>query len=95
VTPVTRGVADRDEQRHVVLAGALEGVVAPRLPVDRVVGVLLEVRTRLLVEAVPLRRLCHGHHSVARGKNPSHRRRAWLIPAHRIHNNGYLNPVRE
>ena len=44
VAPVARAVADRDEERLVLGPRALERLVAPRVPVHRVVGVLEEVR---------------------------------------------------
>ncbi len=52
VAPVARAVADRQQNRLVLGAGSGEGLVAPRVPVDRVRGVLEEVRARFLGEAV-------------------------------------------
>ena len=52
MAPVAGGVADRDEQRHVPLAGARERLRAPRQPVDGVLGVLAQVRRGLLRERV-------------------------------------------
>ena len=52
VAPVAGRVADRDEQRHVALARLRERPLAPRLPVDRVVLVLQQVRRGLVGEAV-------------------------------------------
>ena len=52
VTPVARGVADRQQQRLVLGAGPGERLLAPRIPVDRVVGVLEQVRAGLVGEAV-------------------------------------------
>ena len=43
VAPVAGGVADREEHRLVLGPGLREGLLAPRVPVDRVVGVLEEV----------------------------------------------------
>jgi len=57
VTPVTRRVADREEDGFLLLVGLLEGCLVPRLPVDGVVRVLAEIGTLLLVEAVPCRRV--------------------------------------
>ena len=54
VTPVTRRVADREEDRDVVLAGRVERVVVPGLPVDGVVGVLAKVGTPFGIEPVSL-----------------------------------------
>ena len=47
VAPVARGVADRDEHGLVLGAGALERLVAPRVPVDGVLRVLEQVRRGL------------------------------------------------
>ena len=45
VAPVARRVADRQEDRLVLAARLLEGLVAPRVPVNGIVFVLEEVRT--------------------------------------------------
>ena len=47
VAPVAGGVADREEHRLVLGARLREGVLAPGVPVHRVVGVLQEVRAGL------------------------------------------------
>ena len=47
VTPVTGGVADRQEDRPALLLRHAQRLAAPGVPVDRVVGVLQEVRARL------------------------------------------------
>ena len=61
VAPVARAVADRDEERLVLGPGALERLVAPLVPVDRVLGVLEEVRRRRRREPVhAARRLATG-----------------------------------
>ena len=52
VAPVARRVADRQEHGHVAFARERERLVAPRHPVDGVVGVLAEVRARLVGEPV-------------------------------------------
>ncbi len=52
VAPVTGGVADREEDRLVLVPGPLERLGSPRVPVDRVVGVLKQVWTRLVREAI-------------------------------------------
>ncbi len=52
VAPVAGGVTDRDEQRAVLLARAREGLLAPGVPVDRIVLVLEEVRRGLSGQAV-------------------------------------------
>ena len=52
VAPVAGRVADGEEDRLVLGPGALEGFLAPGIPVHRVVGVLEEVRARGLGEAI-------------------------------------------
>ena len=52
VAPVAGRVADRQQHRHVAPAGLGERLRPPRVPVDRVVAVLAEVRRRLAGEAV-------------------------------------------
>ena len=52
VAPVTRAVADRDEERLVRRARRGEGGLAPGMPVHRVVHVLAEVEARLAGEPV-------------------------------------------
>ncbi len=52
VAPVAGGVADGEQDRLVLGAGPLEGLVAPRVPVDGVVLVLLEVGARLVGQPV-------------------------------------------
>ena len=52
VAPVAGRVADREQDRLVLRAGALERVIPPRVPVDGVVGVLEEVGAGLLGEPV-------------------------------------------
>jgi hypothetical protein len=52
VAPVTGRVADGEENRLVLVARALEGIFAPRVPVDRVVRVLEEVGAGFLGEPV-------------------------------------------
>ena len=52
VTPVARRVADGKEQRLVLAPRLLERLRPPRVPVDRVVRVLAQVRGRLLLEPV-------------------------------------------
>ena len=46
VAPMAGGVADREEHRHVASTRPSERLVAPRVPVDRVAGVLQQVRAR-------------------------------------------------
>ena len=56
VAPMARGVADREQDRLVLGAGARERFLAPRIPVHRVGGVLLQVRRSFADEAVRHRR---------------------------------------
>src|SRR6185312_730928 len=52
VAPVAGGVADREEDRPVERGGGAERLLAPALPMHRVVAVLEEVGARLLAEAI-------------------------------------------
>ena len=52
VAPVAGRVPDGDQHRPVLVTGPGEGLVPPRVPVDRVVGVLAQVRAGLVSEAV-------------------------------------------
>ncbi len=52
VAPVARGVAHREQDRLVLLRRPREGLGTPRVPVDRVVAVLTQVRRGLLGEPV-------------------------------------------
>ena len=52
VAPVAGRVADRQQDRDVPLGRRRERLVAPRVPVDRVVGVLPQVRAGLVGESV-------------------------------------------
>ena len=52
VAPVARRVADAQHHRPVLLLGASKGLVAPRIPVHRIVGVLEQVGARLLGQSV-------------------------------------------
>ncbi len=58
VAPVAGAVADREQDRHVPLARGRERLVAPRVPVDGVRGVLEEVGRGLVREPVHVSR--HG-----------------------------------
>jgi hypothetical protein len=59
VTPVAGGVADAEQDGLVLAARLFDGLVAPRIPVHRVVRVLQQVRTRLVGEPVGV--LVRGH----------------------------------
>ena len=52
VAPVAGRVADREQDRAVLLAGPGERLLAPRVPVDRVLAVLEQVGAGLLGQAV-------------------------------------------
>src|SRR3546814_16856067 len=52
VAPVAGRVADRQQDRDVALAGRRERLLTPGVPIDRVVGVLSQVRAGLVREAV-------------------------------------------
>ncbi len=52
VAPVTGRVADREEDRLVLLPGSRERLVTPRIPVHGIRGVLQQVGTRLVGQAV-------------------------------------------
>src|SRR5262249_58600974 len=55
VAPVTRAIANREEDELVLFLRALERLRPPRVPVDRVVRVLKQVRAALLRESVRFR----------------------------------------
>ena len=69
VTPMARGVADREQDRLVLFSRARECLVPPRMPVHGIVGVLQEVGARLPGETV------HGVTvaTCARAEGPRHR----------------------
>ena len=52
VAPVTGGVTDRQQHGLAGLARMSKCLVTPRVPVDRVVGMLLEVRAGFFGEAI-------------------------------------------
>ena len=52
MAPVARGVADGEEDRLVFCVRPAEGLLAPGIPVDRVVGMLEKVGTLLMDESV-------------------------------------------
>ncbi len=52
VAPVAGRVADRQQHGLARLAGELEGLVTPRVPVDRIVGVLEQVGAGLVCQAI-------------------------------------------
>ncbi len=57
VAPVARAVAHRDEERLVLGPSAVERLVAPLVPVDRVLGVLEEIGRRGVGQAVHVQTL--------------------------------------
>ena len=52
VAPVAGRVTDREQDRLVLCARTRERFLAPRVPVDRILGVLKQVRARLVCQAV-------------------------------------------
>ena len=78
VAPVAGGVPDREEDRLVLVPRLGERLFAPRVPVHRVVGVLQEVGTGFLGEAVHAHTLpCEaGSNRRARSRAHDERRRA-------------------
>ena len=62
VTPVARGVADREQDRLVLGAGPCKRLVTPWVPVHRIVRVLQQVRTGLVRETIGV---CHHPHAVS------------------------------
>src|SRR5438309_154396 len=56
MTPMTRGIADRQQDRLMSSLGSGDRRLAPWLPVNRVVLVLKEIGARLLAEAVAVHR---------------------------------------
>jgi hypothetical protein len=52
VTPMAGAVADADEQQSVRVAGQLQRLITPRVPLHRVVGMLQQIGTRLVNEVV-------------------------------------------
>ncbi len=60
VAPMARRVADGEEDALVLFPGQAKGLVAPRVPRHRVVGVLAEIRARLVGQVV------HGRDARAR-----------------------------
>jgi hypothetical protein len=52
VAPVTGGVADRQEDRLILLFGDSESLLPPRIPIHGVVGVLQQVGALLVLKTV-------------------------------------------
>ena len=52
VAPMARRVADAQQDRLVLAACAIERFRSPRIPIDRIVCVLQEIRTGLVREAI-------------------------------------------
>ena len=70
MAPVARRVADRDEKGPVELAGAFEGLVAERSPVDGVLGVLTQIGACLIFEGVHRRCLARSSRTASRRTFP-------------------------
>ena len=60
VAPVTGGVADRQQDRLVFAPRPTQRLRSPRLPIDRVVGMLPQVRTGFVRESVGVCGIGHG-----------------------------------
>ena len=82
VAPVAGGVADRDEQRLLLIARASQRLLAPRVPVDGVVLVLEQVGGGLVGEAIrpSVGCLCHVPSSRNGHRGPRPARRGALLP---------------
>jgi len=52
VTPVTRRIPNRNNQQLVLPLSLLKGLPTPRIPVDRIVRVLKQIRTLLVNEMI-------------------------------------------
>ncbi len=52
VAPVTRGISYGDEKGSIQGMGSAKGLTAPRIPVNRVLGVLSKIRALLINESV-------------------------------------------
>jgi hypothetical protein len=52
VTPVTGGVADAQKDRFVLAPRSFKGLIAPRIPLDWIVGVLQQIRAGFVYEMV-------------------------------------------
>ena len=52
VTPVTGGITDRQEDRFLGFARLLNSLVVPGIPIHRIVGVLQQIRTGLVGQAI-------------------------------------------
>ncbi len=76
VAPVAGGVADGQQDRNVSFLGRGEGFVAPGIPVDRIGGVLAQVRARLVRQAIGCR-----HRPKLLPRAPARRRSGPLLVA--------------
>ncbi len=57
VAPMARRVPDAQQHRHVAGAGLGERLVAPWVPIDRIVAMLTQVRRRLVSESIESHRV--------------------------------------
>ena len=60
MAPVTRGIADRQQDRFVLRARLLQCFGAPRIPIDGIIRMLEQVRTGLLGKAIEMPSLSGG-----------------------------------
>jgi len=52
MAPVTRGIANTDQQELVFIPGFLESFLSPGIPIDRIMSVLKQVRAALMDELI-------------------------------------------
>ena len=52
MTPVTRGVTNRQKDGFIFGAGPGKGFIAPRVPLDGIAGVLKKIRTAFVRETI-------------------------------------------
>src|ERR1700693_4861203 len=52
MAPMARRAADRQQYRPVLALGARQGFITPGVPVDRIGGVLLQIRARFARESI-------------------------------------------
>ena len=64
VAPVAGGIPDRQENRFVFAPGLRKGLLAPRIPVDRIVRVLQQVGTGFVDKIVALPVIRHQLHNL-------------------------------
>src|SRR5262249_19004420 len=76
VTPVARRIADGEKDRLLLAPRFLKGLIAPRMPIDGVAGVLQQIGTALGCETVGhVRSTLQGKGERAKGKGRGKGRR--------------------